>query len=350
MEGNRLALARLLTQVENDTAAGRAALSELFSSTGRAHLIGVTGAPGTGKSSLVNQLALYLRRYPSVGGIEAQKPPRVAIVAVDPSSPFTGGALLGDRIRMRDLSGDSGIFIRSMATRGSLGGLASATAGVVQVLDAAGYEIILIETVGAGQAEVDIARLAYTTLVILAPGSGDDVQAIKAGILEIADVLVVNKADLLGVEAAERALRGMLQLAHPVRHEFVSHHGERMVVSADGEPHEGGSPPDSGDSDSDGALWIPPIRRTIATDGTGISELAASIKEHYNYLRQTGEWQQRDRARLQTELDVLLRETLMARWRDSVSESQYGQVIQDVYKRELSPWQAVDTLLDGGLA
>jgi len=350
MEGNRLALARLLTQVENDTAAGRTALSELFPSTGRAHLIGVTGAPGTGKSALVNQLALYLRRSPEVDGGEAQKPPQVAIVAVDPSSPFTGGALLGDRIRMRDLIGDSGIFIRSMATRGSLGGLASATAGVVQVLDAAGYEIILIETVGAGQAEVDIARLAHTTLVIEAPGLGDDIQAIKAGILEIADVLVVNKADLPGVEAAERALRGMLHLAHPVRHEFVSHHGERMAVPAAGEPQGGGSPPDPGGSKSSGALWIPPIRRTIATDGTGIPELAASIEEHYNYLRQTGEWQQRDQARLQTELDVLLRETLMARWRDSVSESQYRQVLQEVYKRELSPWQAVDTLIHGGLA
>ena len=350
MEGNRLALARLLTQVENDTAAGRAALSELFSSTGRAHLIGVTGAPGTGKSSLVNQLALYLRRPPKVGDGEARKPPLVAIVAVDPSSPFTGGALLGDRIRMRDLSGDSGIFIRSMATRGSLGGLASATAGVVQVLDAAGYEIILIETVGAGQAEVDIARLAHSTLVIVAPGLGDDVQAIKAGILEIADILVVNKADLPGVEAAERALRGMLQLAHPVRHEFVSHHGEHMAVPAASEPQVGRSAQDTVISDNSGALWIPPIRRTIATDGTGIPELAASIREHYNYLQQTGEWHQRDQARLQTELDVLLRETLMARWRDSVSKSQYGQVLQEVYKRELSPWQAVDTLIDGGLA
>ncbi|MFC2053667.1 methylmalonyl Co-A mutase-associated GTPase MeaB [Chloroflexota bacterium] len=350
LEGNRLALARLLTQVENDTAMGRAVLSELFSSTGRAHLIGVTGAPGTGKSSLVNQLALYLRRSPEIDGGETQKPPQVAIVAVDPSSPFTGGALLGDRIRMRDLSGDSGIFIRSMASRGSLGGLAGATASVVQVLDAAGYEIILIETVGAGQAEVDIARLAYTTLVVEAPGLGDDVQAIKAGILEIADILVVNKADLPGVETAERALRGMLQLAHPVRREFVSHHSERMAVPATGELEEGGSPPDSEGTNSSVAFWIPLIRRTIATDGTGIPELAASIKEHYNYLRQTGEWQQRDQTRLQTELDVLLRETLMSRWRASVSESQYGQVLQEVYKRELSPWQAVDTLIDGGLA
>ncbi len=215
LAGERLALARLLSQVENDTPEGRAALNELFEHTGRAHLVGVTGAPGTGKSSLVNQLARYYRQ-PAQGG----EPRTVAVVAVDPSSPFTGGAILGDRVRMRDLAGDPGVFIRSMAARGSLGGLAHATASLVQVFDAAGFEVILIETVGAGQAEVDIARLAHTTLVVEAPGLGDDIQAIKAGILEIADVLVVNKADRPGVENTERALRGMLQLAHPAPRVF----------------------------------------------------------------------------------------------------------------------------------
>ncbi len=174
LEGNRLALARLLTHIENDTAEGRAALGEIFPHTGRAHLIGVTGAPGTGKSSLVNQLARLIR---DPGG--GQVPQRVAVIAVDPSSPFTGGAILGDRVRMRDLAGDAGVFIRSMASRGSLGGLAATTSGMVQVLDAAGFEIILVETVGAGQAEVDIARLAHTTLVVEAPGLGDEIQAIK---------------------------------------------------------------------------------------------------------------------------------------------------------------------------
>ncbi|MDP1604011.1 MAG: methylmalonyl Co-A mutase-associated GTPase MeaB, partial [Legionella sp.] len=190
LNGDRLALARLLTQVENNAPEGRSALIELFPHTGRAHLVGVTGAPGTGKSSLVNQLALLYRRAENR---------RVAVVAVDPSSPFTGGAVLGDRVRMRDLSGDPGVFIRSMATRGSLGGLAQATANIVQVFDAAGFDIIMIETVGAGQSEVDIARLAHTTLVVEAPGLGDDIQAIKAGILEIADILVINKADRPGV-------------------------------------------------------------------------------------------------------------------------------------------------------
>jgi LAO/AO transport system kinase len=187
LNGDRLALARMLDPGgKQRPRRGRAALIELFPHTGKAHLIGVTGAPGTGKSSLVNQLALYYRR---------KEDKRVAIVAVDPSSPFTGGAVLGDRVRMRDLSGDPNVFIRSMATRGSLGGLAQSTANVVQVFDAAGFDIVIIETVGAGQSEVDIARLAHTTLVVEAPGLGDDIQAIKAGILEIADILVINKAD-----------------------------------------------------------------------------------------------------------------------------------------------------------
>src|SRR5512146_847588 len=222
LEGNRLALARLLTQVENDSPEGRTALVELFPHTGKAHLIGITGAPGTGKSSLVNQLALHYRKNTDQ---------KVAIVAVDPSSPFTGGAVLGDRVRMRDLSGDPGIFIRSMASRGSLGGLAQKTASVVQVFDAAGYEIIIIETVGAGQSEVDVARLAHTTVVVEAPGLGDEIQAIKAGILEIADVLVVNKADRPGSENTERALRSTLELAHPSRRVF-RHHGQTVSVPA----------------------------------------------------------------------------------------------------------------------
>src|SRR5512138_2841021 len=223
LEGNRLALARLLTQVENDLPEGRAALAELFPHTGKAHLIGVTGAPGTGKSSLVNQLALYYRKTENK---------RIAIIAVDPSSPFTGGAVLGDRVRMRDLSGDPGIFIRSMASRGSLGGIAQKTASLVQVFDAAGYEIILIETVGAGQSEVDVARLAHPTVVVEAPGLGDDIQAIEAGILEIADVLVVNKADRPGSENTERALRSTLELAHPTARRVFSHHGRTMSVAA----------------------------------------------------------------------------------------------------------------------
>lgn len=211
LAGDRLSLARLLTQVENDTSRGRLALDQLFPYAGRAHLVGVTGSPGVGKSSLVNRIAQVLRR-PGDGKFH-----RVGIVAIDPTSPFTGGALLGDRVRMRDLAGDPEVFIRSMASRGALGGLARQTFGVVQVLDAAGYDVILIETVGAGQAEVDIARLAHTTVVVEAPGMGDDIQAIKAGILEIADILVINKADRPGVESTEHSLRDMLEMGYPQR-------------------------------------------------------------------------------------------------------------------------------------
>src|SRR5215207_5348881 len=224
LEGDRLSISRLLTQVENDSQEARDTLAELFPHTGNAHLIGVTGAPGTGKSSLVNQLALYYRK-------DRTSRKKVAIIAVDPSSPFTGGAVLGDRVRMRDLSGDNGVFIRSMATRGSLGGLAQTTASLAQVFDAAGFDIIIIETVGAGQSEVDVARLAHTTIVVEAPGMGDDIQAIKAGILEIADILVINKADRPGVENTERALRSTLELAHPTKRVF-RHHGTTMSISA----------------------------------------------------------------------------------------------------------------------
>ena len=221
-QGSRLALGRLLTQVENDTEDGRQALARLFRYTGNAHLIGVTGAPGTGKSSLVNRLAYHYRHPEQDAGAR-----RVGVIAVDPSSPFTGGAILGDRVRMRDLAGDPGVFIRSMASRGSLGGLAAATAVAVDVMDAAGFEIILIETVGAGQGEVDVASLAHTTLVVEAPGLGDDIQAIKAGILEIADILVINKADMPGVENTERALRGLLQ---PGGHHLSDHRMGQLAL------------------------------------------------------------------------------------------------------------------------
>jgi LAO/AO transport system kinase len=331
LSGDRLALSRLLSQVENDTPEGRAALGELFPFTGHAHLIGVTGAPGTGKSSLVNQLARFFRQ-PSNGA----EPLRVAVVAVDPSSPFTGGAILGDRVRMRDLAGDPGVFIRSMASRGSLGGLSSATAGVVQAFDAARYDVILIETVGAGQAEVDIARLAHTTLVIEAPGLGDDIQAIKAGILEIADILVVNKADQPGADKAERALRTMLELSRPVPHIFHSaHHGAI-----------GGAPP-QGESTPEG-FWLPPIRRIVATTGAGIPELAEAILQHRQYLQRTGGWQGRERMRLQSDLEIILQEALVARWRATVPDEEFDNVVTNLVERRISPRQAVDWLLNGG--
>ena len=325
LSGDRLALARLLTLVENNTPEGRDSLDELFPHAGKAHLVGVTGSPGSGKSTLVNQIALHFRRM--------DQPKRVAIVAVDPSSPFTGGAVLGDRVRMRDLSGDTGVFIRSMAARGSLGGLAQATAGVVQVFDAAGFELVLIETVGAGQAEVDIARLAHTTLVVEAPGMGDEIQAIKAGILEIADILVINKADHPGADNTERALKSMLDLAHPVEKVF-RHHGQAMTVSAPEAAH-------------DPALWIPPIVRTVATEGTGVSGLVDSISAHAEHLRRSGDWSKRERARLETELDLMLTQTLAAQFRAQLPESRYDEIVDQLTKRTLSPWEAVKSLMNG---
>lgn len=331
LAGSRLALARLLTQIENGTPQGRAGLADLFPYTGRAHLIGVTGAPGTGKSSLVNALA---QRYRQPGDGMASR--RVGIVAVDPSSPFTGGAILGDRVRMRDLAGDPGVFIRSMASRGSLGGLAAATSGVVQALDAAGFDVVLIETVGAGQAEVDIARLAHTTLVIEAPGLGDDIQAIKAGILEIADVLVINKADRPGVETTERALKSMLALAHPVAHVFRDIRS--TVPGTQAESHVQ-------DEKKVESLWIPPVCKTVAIEGIGIGELTLAIQHHYGHLKQTGELASRERSRLQAELEGLLRDVLVSRWRTALSDGKYEEMLQRMLERQVSPWQAVEELI-----
>ena len=327
LANDRLALSRLLTQIENNTVEGQKALNELFPHTGQAALIGVTGSPGTGKSSLVNHLARYYR-HPTHG----EDPRRVAIIAVDPSSPFTGGAILGDRIRMRDLSGDPGVFIRSMASRGSLGGLARATSALTQVFDAASYEVILIETVGAGQAEVDIARLAHTTIVVEAPGMGDEIQAIKAGILEIADILVVNKADRPGADNTERALRSMLEIGHPRSgHHLRDKQSDRMQ-------------PDPLVRDNEQELWVPPIQRTVSTEGTGIDALAGMIDQHQDYLRRSGGWQKRDQTRLKAELHSYLEETLVSRWRATISESLYQDTLQALYVRELSPQEAVERL------
>ena len=322
LAGNRLALSRLITQVENGTSDGYAVLDELFKKTGRAHLVGVTGAPGTGKSSLVNQIALEVRR--ARDGVQRT----VAIVAVDPSSPFTGGAILGDRVRMRDLSGDPGVFIRSMASRGALGGLARATAGVVQVLDAAGYDLILIETVGAGQSEVDIARLAHTTIVVESPGMGDDIQAIKAGILEIADILVINKADLPGVENTERALRANLELGYS--HSFAKAGHQAIEEASAQDPSQG---------------WIPPVMKTIATEMDGIAEVVSALWQHREYLEKSGNWLLRDRERLASEFELTLQQALRQSWQMKTSPETVKCTLDEVFQRKLSPRQAVEHLI-----
>jgi LAO/AO transport system kinase len=328
LNGERLALARALTQIENNTSEGKQILEEIFPYTGKAHLIGVTGAPGTGKSTLVNQLVLKLRN-PDQG----QDLPSVAIIAIDPTSPFSGGALLGDRVRMQDLAGDPGIFVRSMASRGSLGGLALTTAGLVQVFDAAGFDIILIETVGAGQSEVEIASLAHTTIVVEAPGLGDEIQTIKAGILEIADILVVNKSDKPGADNSLRALRNMLSYAHP-RNDQVTHHGEMMAV-------------DLPDPEEQSTSWVPPVLATVSTTGEGIQELMQQVSAHRNYLQESGEWQIREAARLKNELENLLGSALRTHWESSISEDAYQKVLSKVITRKTSPGKAVEALLKG---
>jgi LAO/AO transport system kinase len=321
LDGDRLALARLVSAIEDETPEGDDALAELFPRTGRAHIVGVTGGTGTGKSTLVNKLARHIRS--ASGGDHART---VGVVAVDPSSPFTGGAILGDRIRMRDLSGDKGIFIRSMASRGALGGLARRTRSVVQVLDASGFDLILVETVGAGQSEVEIASTAHTTLVIDSPGLGDEVQAIKAGILEIADILVVNKADLPGAAKTERALRMALELGYP---------GPPNAEQKDG--------PSTGTSDR----WIPPILKTTATEGQGIEAVLEAIDAHRAHLMQSGEIEERQRDRVRAEMGQLLRDQLASDFLASRGKAAYAQALDSVLARQLSPREAVRRFIEG---
>ncbi|RJP26135.1 MAG: methylmalonyl Co-A mutase-associated GTPase MeaB [Actinobacteria bacterium] len=256
LEGDRRAVARLITMVENGDPAAREPLRQLHEHTGRAHIVGITGAPGSGKSTLVSSLTKVLRaRGVSVG-----------IIAIDPTSPFTGGAILGDRIRMQDLATDPGVFIRSMGTRGALGGISVATNDAVNILDAFGKNLVIVETVGAGQVEVDIVKLAHTSVVVTMPGGGDEIQAIKAGIMEIGDVFVVNKADR---EDAGRTYTEILMMLE-------------MSERRDGR--------------------MPPLVRTVATTGEGVEELALAILDHYDYLKQEGLLEQKTKERIVAEL------------------------------------------------
>ncbi|MCP4427488.1 MAG: methylmalonyl Co-A mutase-associated GTPase MeaB [Chloroflexi bacterium] len=322
-KGRPRAIARLITRVENSVAAAAEIVPQIYAATGRAHIIGVTGAPGSGKSSLVNELAKALRR----------RGYKVGIVAVDPSSPFTGGALLGDRVRMRDLAGDKGIFIRSLASRGNLGGLSQATAAVVKVLDAAGFDTILVETVGAGQAEVDIASAAHTTLVIEAPGMGDDVQSIKAGILEIADILVVNKADRPGAARTVRSLKTMLQLGQAVT---VNHHGRSLQTTS--------ISPNGSENDED--TWQVPVQETVATEGTGVEELLDVVLAHEAHLKATDGWLTQEKTRSRREVGQLLQARFMERFQTAVSQDVRNQLITAIANRETDPYTAVAEIFE----
>lgn len=323
LAGNRLALSRALSAVENETPEGEAILSELYRHGGKGYLVGVTGSPGTGKSTLVNQLVLQVRKQESRT--------KIAILAVDPTSPFSGGAVLGDRVRMRDLSGDPDIFIRSMASRGASGGLAERTLALARVFDGAGYDWIFIETVGAGQSEVEIAGLAHTTLVVEAPGLGDDIQAIKAGILEIADILVLNKADQPGVDAAEKTLRAALDLTGD------SNRRNKHTLWREGETE-----PQS----INGRNWRPPLLRTVATKRDGAAQLWDAICAHREWLQESGQWQSRERERAEMELTGLVRNGLFHRWQAQHDPETIPQAARELLSREISPDRLAQRLLD----
>jgi LAO/AO transport system kinase len=301
--GDARALARAISTVENRAASWSELLKALFPHTGKARIIGLTGPPGAGKSTLVDQLAKHYRR-------ENQT---VGIIAVDPTSPYTGGAILGDRIRMQDHYSDPGIFIRSMATRGSLGGLARATADVATVLDASGRDVVMIETVGVGQDEVEIVRLAEVTIVILVPGMGDDVQTIKAGIMEIADIFVINKSDREGAERVEREIRALQSLA--MRHDH----------------------------------WTPPIIKTVASEGAGTQELAEAIAGYEAYLRKENLAFKKNVENWQERLIEMLRDAMLERARAQIDSATLRRYAAEIAEHKRDPYSLVEEIV-GALA
>lgn len=298
--GRTRALAQAITLVESHDPHAAELLAELYPLTGRARILGITGSPGAGKSTLVAAMAKHYRRQGR----------RVGIIAVDPTSPFTGGAILGDRIRMAELYTDKGVYIRSMATRGFLGGLAKATNDVVDILDAAGFDVVLVETVGVGQDEVEVVRTVQTNIVVLVPGMGDDIQAIKAGIMEIGDVFVVNKADRPGADKTVTEVMMMMSL--------VEEHGE----------------------------WVPPIVKTIASRNEGIDELDAAIVKHFDFLSSSGELDRRNRDRVRIRIETQLKERFMDRLIGrTIGREQYEQLLEDVLRKRNNPHDAAESVL-----
>ncbi len=327
LAGDVRAAARLMRDLDDRLPEAEATLRTLFPRTGRAYVIGLTGAPGAGKSSLADRLIARLRA--------AGK--KVGVVAIDPTSPFTGGAILGDRIRMQDHAVDPEVFIRSLGTRGHLGGLSRSTSDLVQVMDAMGKDVVLVETVGVGQDEIEVATLAHTVVVVAVPGLGDDVQAIKAGVLEIADVFAVNKADRDGADRTVRDLQIMLELRHSVAAPPGNHDAQHRFVHG-----EAAAPPPG-----PGADWEPPIVRTVAVKDEGIAELLAAIDRHRAHLDATGQRRARETARARAAFVTVLRERLLAGALDRL-EAETGRldaVAERIAAREADPYALADDLV-----
>jgi LAO/AO transport system kinase len=337
LDGDHRALARAITRIENRAPGHRDLVAALHPHAGDAAVIGITGSPGTGKSTLVDRLALaYRDRGETVG-----------VVAVDPSSPYTGGAVLGDRIRMGATVGDMDVFVRSMSARGTLGGLATATGDAVTALDAFGKDVVIVETVGAGQNEVDVVRTADTVVVLVQPGAGDDVQTLKAGILEIGDVFVVNKADLDGAGATVADLREMLSLRDGSAPAEVGHHGAAGGGRGD-RPSAAGDAPTDGDGDGDATEgWEPPVIETVATRGEGVEALCDALADHRAWLRSTGRLAERARRRHAAEIRRLLRADVTALLERDLERRGGVEGLADAVRRgETDPYSAVEGLLD----
>ena len=329
IDGDHSALARTITKIENRSSGHRALLSALYDHTGDATVVGVTGSPGAGKSTLVDKLTRQYRNNDET----------VGIIAVDPSSPYTGGSVLGDRIRMNSTAGDMDVFVRSMSARGRLGGLSMATADAVKALDAFGKDRIIVETVGAGQNEVDIVETAETVVVVVQPGSGDDVQLLKAGILEIGDLFVVNKADMDETAGTVADLEAMVHMDNaPAASVPTGHHGPDSagVDEAVDEPAA---------NDDDG--WTPPVLQTVATTGVGVDELRVALDGHREHLVDSGEREARRRTRAETEIRRLLRSDL-AGLAERAAEHRGGidALAATVARGESDPYQVVDELTE----
>jgi LAO/AO transport system kinase len=333
LAGKHRALARTITKIENRAPGYRDLVSELHRHTGHAEVIGITGSPGAGKSTLVDKMANYYR----------ERGETVGVIAVDPSSPFTGGAVLGDRIRMASNVGDMDVFFRSMSARGTLGGLSTATTDAVKALDAFGKDKIIIETVGAGQNEIDIVKSADTVAVLVPPGSGDDVQMLKAGILEIGDVFVVNKADLKGADRTVQELREMVHMQQDNTANLATGHHGADAVSDNGDGDAG----DAGDESEETDSWDPTIVETVAKNGEGVEELIETLADHHDFLETSGLLEEKAQMRYAEEIRNLLRDDV-GDLLESEIERRGGmdELVEGVVARETDPYSVADRIID----